>query len=154
MANSIVNKEAERWVVSQYLSTHFQDERFEEKKLKLLWGGEFAFDAVNQNGSRVGLVSTSPSKTAKGKLATGPYHKMKGDALNLLHVQGQVSLFMVFTESTLHERFMKEAKNGRFPPNIELLHVPLPEDIQMKLLASRKVASQEVTRMDVAIQRG
>ncbi len=34
------------------------------------------FDSADggADGSRVGLVSTSPSKTAKGKTAAGPYH--------------------------------------------------------------------------------
>ena len=48
----------------------------------------FSFDAVNDDGKIVGLISTSGAHTASGKAAIAKYQELKADALYLLHVVG------------------------------------------------------------------
>jgi hypothetical protein len=52
---------------------------------------------------------------------------------------------MVFTEKSMHAHFEKEKKAGRFPPEIEFIHVALPEEIHAKVMESRRIASAETT---------
>ena len=145
MANTSINHEAERWVVATGLTRHWPDLSFAPKKLKLTWGGEFAFDAVSEDGSVVVAVSTSAARTATGKLATAKYQKLKTDAFYLLHIESTAEKAMIFTEPCMKEYFVQHAKFGRFPPDIELLHIPLPAELQRQVEATRARASQETS---------
>lgn len=145
MADTSINHEAERWIVGTGLAAHFSGRTFAPKKLKLDWGGMFAFDAVSEDEGIVVAVSTSAAKTATGKLATAKYQKLKTDALYLLHLACPARMVMVFTEPCMQEYFFKAAKAGRFPSTVELLHIALPANIQEKVLATRSRASQETS---------
>ena len=145
MADTSINHKAEQWVVKSGLSEHLPGNVFTPKKLKLTWGGAFAFDAVNEDESIVITVSTSASRTATGKLATAKYQKLKTDALYLLHLQEPARRIMVFTEPCMRDYFQKAAKAGRFPPNIELLHIALPSELQEQVLETRLLASAETS---------
>jgi len=52
---------------------------------------------------------------------------------------------MVFTEASMLEYFKKATTDGRFPPEIELHHIALPTELHNRVLAVRKIASQETT---------
>lgn len=149
MADTSINHEAERWIVATGLAQHWPGMLFSPKKLKLMWGGEFAFDAVSADGRLVVAVSTSAARTATGKLATAKYQKLKTDALYLLHIESVARKIMVFTEPCMREYFVQQAKSGRFPPNIELIHIPLPAELQSKVEATRARASQETSPVGV-----
>lgn len=150
MANTSAQHIAEQWVVSQFLCNHFSGVKFVGRKLSLRWGGRFAFDAVSEDEKLVGLVSTSAAHTAGRKAATAKFQKLKADALYLLHVVGAERLFMIFTEESMLRHFEKEKKSGRFPPEIELIHAPLPEQINAQVLSARKLASAETAPQGVA----
>jgi hypothetical protein len=48
MANTRVQIEVERWIVKNHLPKHYHV-KFDKKKLLLLWGGKFQFDAVSES---------------------------------------------------------------------------------------------------------
>jgi len=145
MANSRVHLEAERWIVAEFLPRKFDGLLFSPRMLRLTWGGNFDFDAVSSDGEIVGLVSTSAAITATGNNAIGKIHKIKCDALYLLHVVGAKRRIMIFAEDSMLKFFSKEQKSGRFPPELELLHAPLPSDLYSRLLMARAVASAETS---------
>ncbi len=145
MADTSAQHRAEEWVVSQFLPKHFKAHTFVGRKLTLKWGGEFAFDAVSEDGKIVGLVSTGASRTETGRPAIGKYLKLKADALYLLNVKGAMQLFMVFTEESMLKHFEKERQAGRFPPQIDLLYARLPASIHTHVLRARRAASVEVS---------
>ena len=118
---------------------------FAGRKMKLTWGGQFAFDAVSHDGTIVAAISTSAARTATGKLATAKFQKLKTDALYLLHLEAEARRVMVFTEESMFDYFNKAASAGRFPPTIELLHIPLPAELHAEVLTSRAIASKEAS---------
>ena len=145
MADTSINHEAERWIVGTGLSAYFPDTKFTPVKLKLTWGGVFAFDAVSEDGKIVVAISTSAARTATGKLATAKYQKLKTDALYLLHLASAARTIMVFTEACMQAYFSKAAASGRFPTTIELLHIALPPELQERVIATRVLASRETS---------
>jgi hypothetical protein len=149
MADTSINHEAERWVVRTGLPLHWPGKCFAPRKMKLTWGGSFAFDAVSEDQEIVAAISTSAARTATGKLATAKYQKLKTDALYLLHLESDARRVMVFTESCMQEYFVRVAKLGRFPSNIELLHIPLPVELQAKVIVGRALASKETSPLRV-----
>ena len=150
MADTSVQHKAEAWVIEHGLPKLFPEISFAGRKLKLTWGGSFAFDAVSNDGAIVAAISTSAARTATGKLATAKFQKLKTDALYLLHLETDARCVMVFTEESMYEYFKKAVVAGRFPPTIELLHVPLPADLHAQVLASREVASNETSPNNVS----
>lgn len=145
MADTSVQHKAEAWVIEHGLPKLFPGISFAGKKLKLTWGGAFAFDAVSNDGTMVIAISTSAARTATGKLATAKFQKLKTDALYLLHLENEARRLMAFTEESMYEYFKKSVATGRFPPEIELLHIPLPVELHTQVLASRAVASKETS---------
>ena len=150
MADTSINLEAERWVVETGLLSHLPGKKFASKKIDLMWGGRFFFDAVSEDGEIVAVVSTSAARTATGKSAIAKYQKIKTDALYLLHIKNEARRVLIFTESCMKEYFAKQASVGRFPPNIELLHIPLPEGLQAKVEETRCRASRETSPVKIA----
>ncbi|MDZ4348196.1 MAG: hypothetical protein U1A22_01495 [Xanthomonadaceae bacterium] len=59
-----------------FLPQRFKGIGFKEEKVPLVWGGKFAFDAVSDDKSIIGLVSTSAAKTSGGKQATAKIQKL------------------------------------------------------------------------------
>ncbi len=145
MADTSAQRSAEFWIVSHFLPDHFYGTSFSSKKLSLKWGGQFAFDAVSQDGKIVGLISTSAALTASGKQAMAKFQKLKADALYLLNINSAEQRLMIFTEISMLEHFEKEKMGGRFPPEIMFLHAPLPVDIHSMVLAARHIASTETS---------
>ncbi len=145
MANTSAQHSAEKWIVSHFLPAQFKGISFSVRKLTLKWGGQFAFDAVSEDGKIVGLISTSAAHTASGKAAIAKFHKLKADALYLLNVNGADQLLMVFTEDSMFNHFERQKKSGRFPPEINFLLASLPEDIDALVHAARLIASTETS---------
>lgn len=145
MADTSAQHSAEKWVVTRFLPERFKGTSFLGRKLTLEWGGQFAFDAVSEDGKIVALISTSAARTAGGKPAVAKFQKLKADALYLLNVIGAEELIMIFTEDSMLRHFEKEQKSCRFPPEIKFMLATLPEDIHSRVLASRKIASAETS---------
>ena len=146
MANSSAQIEAEKWIIDCGLNEFFPNESFKSKKLELVWGGMSNFNAVNENDEIVCSISTSSAKTATDKLASAKIQKLKADALYLLNIRkSNVNKIMVFTEESMLDYFQKETENGRFPDDIRLLYIKLPNALYEKVLAARKIASDETS---------
>jgi hypothetical protein len=144
MANTKAQKIAQQWIVTEYLPKQF-NQQFEEKSIDLVWGGKFKFDAVSEDRSVIANISTSAAKTAKGKQATGKFHKIHSDALYLLYSKGATKRLLIFTEKDLREHFLAEQRSGRFPSEIDLVYVELPASLRSQVKLVRFLASQEVT---------
>ena len=145
MADTRAQKQAELWVVQNHLPKVFDGLAFEERKVKLVWGGHFEFDAVSLDGTIVGLVSTSLPITSSKKQAIAKFQKLKADCLYLMHTETPCRKFMAFTEASMKDHFEKECINGRFPSEIELLHAPLPIELYERVVEARAAAAKEVS---------
>ncbi len=141
MAPSNVQKECELWIVNEWLPKQYNC-RFSETKLVMQKRGEFKFDAVNKENSIVGNISTSPAHTRGGKSASGKKSKLRADCLMLALVRASKKL-MILTELCMYNFAVKEQKEGRLPLDIELLHIELPEELEIKLIHARYIASKE-----------
>jgi hypothetical protein len=144
MANTKAQVEAERWIVTEYLPMQF-NQQFKEKPTDLTWGGKFKFDAVSKDGKIIANISTSTARTAQGKQAIGKFQKIKSDTLYLLHANSATKRLQIFTEKDMREHFIREKESGRFPPEVDLIHVELPDKLKQKLQKARQLASKEVT---------
>jgi hypothetical protein len=144
MANTKAQIKAQQWIIEEYLSKRFS-QRFEEKQTTLEWGGKFKFDAVSEDSEIVANISTSSAKTASGKQAIGKRQKIKADTLYLLHASNANRRLQLFTEKDMLEYFTKEKESGRFPPEVELVFVKLPDKLNQEVQKARQVASKEVT---------
>lgn len=149
MADTRIQHKVERWIVENELSRLY-GRPFTKRKAPLSWGGSFEFDAVSADSLMIVSVSTSACRTASGKNAIGKFHKIKADALYLLHAVGVERRVLAFTDPGMLAHFERERDRGRFPPTtaIELLPVTLPADLMSELCAATKVASLEVTRTE------
>lgn len=145
MADTTAQKDAELWIVREFLPTKFGGMTFAEQKVRLTWGGSFAFDAVSTNGGIVGLVSTSSASTSGGKLATAKIQKLKCDTLYLTNVAHECEKLLVFSEQSMKAHFEKETSAGRFPPDIALIHAELPMALYQGVLKAREASRREVT---------
>lgn len=73
----------------------------------------------------------------------GKLMKLRSDMLFLVLAAPEKAL-VVLTEQDMHQLCLKEKAGGRVPQNIEFVHAPLPDDLALKLLAARKVSSDEM----------
>ncbi len=144
MADTRAQLEAERWVISHGLKW-LKGGPFSCQKVKLVWGGSFAFDIVSKDGAIVGSISTSSARTAGNNFATAKIQKIKCDTLYLTNVAYATRRLLVFTEKDMQLHFVKAAANGRFPEDVEIVHVALPADLQQRVELSRSLASAETS---------
>lgn len=145
MGDSRVQKEVEAWVRDIWLREQHGCE-FSTKKVMLKDGGEYKFNAVNDEQGILVSVCTGMAKTASGNLATGKMHKIRSDVLYLIMANANRRL-MVFTERCMLEAVTEEQEKGRLPRNIECFIADLPHDLYIRLNESRSVASAEVSKV-------
>jgi hypothetical protein len=107
-------------------------------------GGVFDFDAVSADKAIVASISTSGSRTASGKHAVGKLLKLRSDMLFLLLCDAARKV-MVLCEADMHALCQRERDSGRVPKEIEFVHAPLPDELAIKLVAARKLSSDEVS---------
>lgn len=146
MADTRVQHNVERWIVEHELQRVY-GKPFSKRRVPLTWGGSFEFDAVSADAKIIACVSTSCCQTASGRNAIGKFHKIKADALYLLHATATERLVLVFTDSGMLAHFEKERTHGRFPPGtvIELRLIELPQTLADELRLATLVASVEVS---------
>lgn len=101
------------------------------------------FDAVSADGRIVVSIKASSGPTSGGNVPDG---KIKG-AYAELHFLGLVDAperYLVLTDQEFY-RIFSSVSEGKLPPLVELLHIPLPETLQREVTAARDVASKEVS---------
>ena len=91
-------------------------------------------------------ISTSASKTARGKHAVGKLLKLRSDMLFLHLAQGPDRRMIILTERDMYEACQKEKAGGRVPQEIELYLAEIPTDLRSRLYSAKDTASREVTR--------
>lgn len=143
MANTRAQLVAEKWIVENELPHLFGGQFLPATKTKLTWGGMFEFDAVSADGAVVVCISTSSGRTSGGNFPSAKVQKLKADAFYLLHATGVSRRVMAFTNEAMREAIRKEQTRGRFPPEIELVVVRLPEELAAAVEESRVIASKE-----------
>lgn len=79
MADTRVQLEVEDWVRDVWMQEQFACE-FYRKRLSLISGGVFDFDAVSKDGKIAACISTSEGKTASGKHAAYRAHGARSGA--------------------------------------------------------------------------
>jgi len=142
MASSHVQIKCERWIVDTWLPKEC-GLNFSKQKLKMQGKGLFEFDAVSQDKKIVSNISTTPSCTHTGAIASGKKSKLRADCLMLALVNAGRKL-MVLTEKSMHDFAIKEQQEGRLPLDIEICHAKLPELLRNELSNAQNVASLEV----------
>jgi hypothetical protein len=148
MADTRAYTDAERWIREIGLPARFPGQRFEKRDLRVGTrrdgsAGYHSFDAVSQDGQIVTSIKASSGLTSGGKLPVG---KTK-DAFTEFHFLSLVSAphrFLILTDPEFH-RIFSEVSDGKLPHGVEILHIPLPEELQSKVAAARAVASGEVS---------
>ena len=108
-------------------------------------GGVFDFDAVSADKTIVASISTSGARTASGKHAVGKLMKLRSDMLFLLLSEAPRKV-IVLCETDMHALCKRELDGGRAPKEIEFIHAPLPDELAIRLVAARKIGSDEVSR--------
>lgn len=71
--------------------------------------------------------------------------KLRSDMLFLLMLRKPSRKFIVLTDDTMHKACLRQAAAGRTPTEIEFLWAELPSELEVRLAAARKRASNEVT---------
>lgn len=143
MADTRCQVECEDWVRREWMPKFF-GQQFYRERMPLSSGGVFDFDAVSADKTIVASISTSGARTARGKHAVGKLMKLRSDMLFLLLCEAPRKV-MVLCEADMYGRCQLEREGGRVPKEIEFVHAPLPEELAIKLLAARKVGSDEVS---------
>ncbi|WP_147446959.1 hypothetical protein [Corallococcus sp. CA054B] len=144
---------AEEWVRENALPVQFPGRTFFKKRLSLSDGGTFEFDAVADDESVIGLVSTSTWKTVTGNANTGAIRKIRSDLLRFTQLPNSSSILVLgFTEFATAEGFLREKNRGKISSRVEIIHFPLPKDIQLLVEAGRvESRSEQRTRPVAAI---
>lgn len=128
MANtSKLKEDVEDWY-RESLNANKKDKKISKQKVDLIWGGTFEFDAVVKESDNNIIVEVHCLSTSKYN--TGQLHKIKDDALMLTGVRHSIKKVIAFTDSTLHQKVESEQKNGRFPTDIDLIPLNVPEKIK------------------------
>jgi len=89
-----------------------------KEKLKILWGGEFEFDAVvyeQEEIIEIHCLSLANYKTKSGKSGNTKLFKVFHDAQMML-LSDCKKRVLVFVDKDFFDRVLQEQKNGRFYP--------------------------------------
>lgn len=143
MADTRCQVECEDWVRREWMPTFF-GQPFYRERMPLSSGGVFDFDAVSEDKTIVANISTSGARTASGKHAVGKLMKLRSDMLFLLLSEAPRKV-MVLCEPDMCALCQRERDSGRVPKEIEFVHAPLPDELAIRLVAARKISSDEVS---------
>jgi hypothetical protein len=143
MANTNAQMEAEKWIRKEYLPKLYGQE-FTKRNMILKTRGEFAFEAVSENGNIMAAISTSKAEASRGRTPTGKLNKIRADVLYfyLLPKMPEKAL-LVCTEQSMVDLINSEINNGRFPTEFEIIKVELPHELAEKVAESRREAARE-----------
>lgn len=142
MADTRVQRDVEEWVRQEWMSRRY-NQTFSQKEVTLTSGGGYKFNAVSEDGRVVCTISTSGATTSGKKFGTGKFTKIRADMYFLLLAEAEQRV-VVLTEKDMYERCLKESEQGRVPRSIEFAYAEIPCELDSKLRAARRVASEEV----------
>lgn len=116
---------------------------FAKRRMPLLPGGLHEFDAVAENGSIIASIKAASGRTAGGKVPSGKIKDSIAELYYLSLVQAPRRL-LVFTSAEFHEILTRTLRD-KIAPGIEVVHIPLPPDVEAEMVRVQQVASVEVT---------
>ena len=143
---SKLKKIVEPWFRDHYLRSKYPGADIVQDKLKLIWGGEFEYDAVVYDKGEIKaiyLLSCSEYKTRKGKSGVGKFHKIKSDLLMMLGTDAPKKV-MAFLGKSMYQQFKSQQDLGRLPSNIIGEFIESTEDIEALINSIRNEAASEV----------
>jgi hypothetical protein len=145
VADTRVQLEIEDWVRENWMRHQF-NRPFYRNRLRLSTGGFFDFDAVSEDKTIAACISTSAARTSSGNFGSGKLLKIRSDMLFLHLIENVQRRLLIFTDQTMHSACLKEVTGGRAPRDIDFLLASIPDQLQLRLVEARAVASREVTR--------
>lgn len=112
---------------------------FRRQRVKLQPGGYHEFDAVSDNGRVVASV-----KTAAGGRSRHPAGKVASCLAELyfLSLVRAHRKYLVLTSADFHRMFLT-AMAGKIPNGVEIVHIPLPADVQSRVAAVQEAGTDE-----------
>jgi len=115
---------------------------FGKQRLRLQPGGYHEFDAVADNGRVVASIKTASVRTSGGGHPAGNIMNCIAELYFLSLVRAPKRL-LILTSADFHELFV-EAMKGKIPRGIDIVHLPLPADVQVRLAAVQRAANDEI----------
>ncbi len=142
MANTRTQREVELWVRDTWLPGAFK-QPFAKKRVRLIPGGAFEFDAVSEDGHVAVTISTSRHRTSSGRAGAGKFNKIRSDILFLTMVEARRRV-VVLTEADMFRACQTQKTAGRLPTSVEFLHARVPPALAKRLRRARRTSSREV----------
>ena len=102
-------------------------QKFMQKSLLLQSGGQYKFDNVSEDESIVAVISTAAGRTAEGKQATDNLQKLRQNVYWATMIEHNPKIILVLTEQSMVNLVKEEKKKDRFPKDIEIVKVKLPD---------------------------
>jgi len=138
MANTRYLTSAVEDGVRHRLSEHYQTS-FHRRTLRLQTGGEHEFGAVSDNGRIVASIKTA---SAGGRAPASKVVNCLAELYFLSLVRARRRL-LVLTSPEFHQLFSTLAR-GKVAPGIEIVHIPLPIEVQARVSAVQQASGDEV----------
>jgi hypothetical protein len=120
----------------------------DEVALQLPSGGFHRFDVVSEDRSLVAGVKTSRIRARSG-VGAGVIKSLYTEILFLHLVDAQTKL-LVLTDANLFQYF-ERVSNGKLPPDVHLVHFPLPDSIAVRLGSVHEAASIEIGKTTLRV---
>ena len=145
MANTQVLKGAVEDFVRGALESEFGTP-FVKKRLALVRvegpPSDHEFDAVANDGSVIAGIISSAARTSGGKRNVGAVHHATGELYYLTLTEARRRM-LICTDLSFCD-LMNSVTRGRLASGLEIRHMTLPDDIEMKAQASRNGSSLEM----------
>jgi hypothetical protein len=148
MADTRTQRLVETWIRDSWLPATFS-QGFSKRRVRLIPGGHFEFDAVSEDGRVIATISTSASRTRSGRAGHGKFNKIRSDVLFLTLVRARRRV-VVLTEPDMFAACQSQKTAGRLPRNVEFLHARIPKDLAARLRRARRKSSREVAPKSAA----
>lgn len=142
MANTrVLTVNVENYVRSELELTY--GEPFSKRKLRITENGFHEFDAVSKSELIVASIKSSSGRTSGNKNPSGKISSSIADMYYLSLVPASQRL-LILTNAEFFEIMVRTMK-GRIGHSINILHIPLPQDLLELVSGTQKNASLEIT---------
>jgi len=132
-------------VVEDYVRKTLEEEfsvGFTSRQLTLQTGGQHEFDAVSEDGQIVAAIKSASGKTAGGNIPSGKVQGVEAELYYLTLVTAPRKS-LILTNPGFYQ-IMSKRLTGRLVPEVKLVLMPLPEEIQGEVSGIQDEASMEV----------
>jgi hypothetical protein len=126
--------------VRDVLSVEFQIV-FHRQRVKLQPGGYHEFDAVSDNGRVVASIKTAPGGGSGARHSSTKVTNCIAELYFLSLARANKKL-LVLTSAEFHQMFLA-AMAGKIPNGVQVVHIPLPAEIQDRVAAVQRASGDE-----------